>query len=185
MPVFAALLRAVNVGGRNLIRMPLLTELCEGLGHTGVRTLLQSGNVVFRSRSAASAPMAKRLQDAIEKRCGFRPAIFLRSLAEISEAIAANPFPDAARDDPGHLLILFLDGTPPAGADAALSGFKGGPERVKLEGRNLYLHYPAGSGTSKLTNAVIEKAIGTPGTARNWNTLNKLAELMQAADRRR
>ncbi len=177
MPVFAALLRAVNVGGNNLIRMPLLTELCEKLGHTGVRTLLQSGNVVFRSKSAARAQLAKRLQDAIEKRCGFRPEIFLRSPGDLREALDANPFPDAARDDPAHLLILFIDRAPPVGVDATLSGFKGGPERVRLAGRNLYLHYPAGAGTSKLTNAVVEKAVGTPGTARNWNTLNKLAAL--------
>jgi uncharacterized protein (DUF1697 family) len=177
VPVFAAMLRAVNVGGRNLIKMSQLTELCERLGHTGVRTLLQSGNVVFRSKSAGRAQVLKSLQGAIEKGCGFRPEIFLRSLEELREAIAANPFPDAARDDPSHLLILFIDGTPPAGAAESLTGFRGGPERVKLVGKNLYLHYARGIGTSKLTNAVIEKAIRTPGTGRNWNTVNKLVEL--------
>ncbi len=173
----AALLRGVNVGGRNQIKMPQLTAICESLGHAGARTLLQSGNVVFRSRNADRKQVVKDLQDAIEKRCGFRPEIFLRSFQELRESIAANPFPDAARDDPSHLLILFTDGTPPAGVAESLTGFKGGPERVKLVGKNLYLHYAGGIGTSKLTNAVIEKALQAAGTARNWNTVNRLAEL--------
>src|ERR1700752_2145885 len=180
MPVFVAMLRAVNVGGRNLIRMPQLVELCEGLGHTRVRTLLQSGNVVFRSRSAGRAQLVKGLQDSIEKRSGFRPEIFLRSLEELREAIAENPFPDAGRGDPGHLLVLFAAKKPPADAAASLDGYKGGPERVKLAGKELCLYYAAGIGRSKLTNAVIEKAIGMPGTARNWNTVNKLVELCVA-----
>jgi uncharacterized protein (DUF1697 family) len=171
------MLRAVNVGGRNLIKMAQLTALCEGLGHTGVRTLLQSGNVVFRSKSAGRAQVMKGLEDAIEKSCGFRPRILLRSLDELRAAIAANPFADAARDDPGHLVIHFIDGKPPAGAAVSLDGYKGGPERVKLAGGNLYLHYAGGIGTSKLTNAVLEKVLETPGTARNWNTVNKLAQL--------
>jgi uncharacterized protein (DUF1697 family) len=180
MPVFASLLRAVNVGGRNLIPMAALAEVCEGLGFTGVKTVLQSGNVIFRS--PGSTPPAKKLRDAIEKRFGLRPELFLRSPEELRAALAANPFPKEAKADPSHLLVHFFDGAPAAGAAKTLAAWDRGPEQAKLVGDSLYIYYTDGMGRSKLTNAVLERALGRPGTARNFNTVTKLAALCAALE---
>jgi uncharacterized protein (DUF1697 family) len=180
MPAFAALLRAVNVGGRNLLPMAALTEVCEGLGLTGVKTLLQSGNVVFRSPGSASP--AKKLHDAIEKRFGARPELFLRSSGELRAALAANPFPKEAKADPSHLLVLFFDGAPAAGAAKTLAAWDRGPEQAKLVGDNLYIYFPEGMGRSKLTNAVMERALGHAATGRNFTTVTKLAALCAALE---
>jgi uncharacterized protein (DUF1697 family) len=177
MPVFAALLRGVNVGGRNLVSMAALADVCAEAGFTSVKTLLQSGNVVFRSTDGKAAA-ARKLKQGIAGRFGFEPALFLRTGAELRAALAANPFPDAARDDPSHLLIHFIDGKPARRAAAALAAWPG-PERAELRGTNLYLHYGLGMGRSKLTGAVLEKALGLPGTGRNWNTVGKLAALCE------
>ena len=172
MPIFASLLRGINVGGRNMVPMKALVELYAQLGLEDARTLLQSGNVVFRTGSADRAELATRLKQAIAKRFGAEPEIFLRSEKELRAAVASNPFEEAARDDPSHLLIMFFD-EKPIGAPPDWKG----PERLQLAGKELYLFYPEGIGRSKLTNAVIERALKAPGTARNWNTVNKLIKL--------
>jgi uncharacterized protein (DUF1697 family) len=169
MPIFASLLRGINVGGRNMVPMKALVELYAQLGLEDARTLLQSGNVVFRAGDADRAELAARLKQAVAKRFGAEPEIFLRSEKELRAAVAANPFPAAARDDPSHLLIMFFD-KKPTGAPPDWKG----PERLQLAGKELYLFYPEGIGLSKLTNAVLERALKAPGTARNWNTVNKL-----------
>src|SRR5260370_9683566 len=175
MPIFASLLRGINVGGRNMVPMKALVELYVQLGLEDARTLLQSGNVVFRAGNADRAGLATRLKQAIAKRFGAEPEIFLRSEKDLRAAAAANPFAEAARADPSHLLIMFLD-RKPSGAPPDWKG----PEQMQLIGRELYLQYPEGIGRSKLTNAVIERALRAPGTARNWNTANKLIAMCGA-----
>jgi uncharacterized protein (DUF1697 family) len=181
LPIFVSMLRGINVGGHNMIGMAALADVYAGVGLTSVRTLLQSGNVVFRSGPVSRAKLVSRLQDTIEKRFGIRPEIILRSPEELNAAIAANPFPEVARDDPSHLLIMFLDRQPAAEGVATLDAFKW-PERVKLMGKDLYAYYPEGIARSKLTNALIEKTLKARGTARNWNTLNKLLQTCSAVD---
>ncbi|MCA1828476.1 MAG: DUF1697 domain-containing protein [Myxococcales bacterium] len=166
--VFASLLRGVNVGGRTNLGMPALAKVYEDLGLADVRTILRSGNVVFRGRKTA-----KQIEDAIEKRFAFRPKVFLRNGAELREAIAANPFADAARDDPGHLLIMFFDQRPDL---SALDAYRG-PERFRLVGRDLYVHYTQGIGRSKL-NPLLDRKVEARGTARNWNTIGKIIGAM-------
>ena len=182
MPVFACLLRAVNVGGRNALGMAALTEVCAGLGLEHARTLLQSGNVVFRSGRQGRAQLAAKLEGAIVDRFAVRPQVLLRSREELQAALDANPFAAAARTDPSHLLIHFFDGKPASGAAGTLAGWDRGPEQARLVGRNLYLHYGEGMGRSKLTSAWIEKTLGASGTARNWNTVTKLAGLCAALE---
>ena len=93
--------------------------------------------------------------------------------------IARNPFPKEAESDPGHLLVVFLKEAPDAKSVKALQSAIKGPETVRSEGKQLYVVYPAGVGTSKLTNALIERTLGTRGTGRNWNTILKLATLVR------
>jgi uncharacterized protein (DUF1697 family) len=176
LTAYAALLRAINVGGNGIIKMAALKGLCEAAGFASVTTLLQSGNVVFTARGTDKA-VAKKLADAIEASHGFRPAIMVRTAAEVADAMKRNPFVAAARDDPGHMLIAFMTDAPTAGAAERLKAIKVASERLALSGRELFIHYPDGVGRSRITNTVLERALGVPATARNWNTVGKLLTL--------
>jgi uncharacterized protein (DUF1697 family) len=180
MTVFAALLRAVNVAGSGILKMADLKALCEEIGFGDVRTLLQSGNVVFTATETDKV-VAKKLADAIEKSHGFRPAVAVRTAAEIADAIKRNPFRAETKADPRFVVVGFLAGSPAAGAAARIAAVKGAAgERLKLSGRELYAHYPEGQGRSKVTNAVLERALGVPVTVRNWNTVTKLSAMLEA-----
>ena len=181
MPVYASLLRGINVGGRNLMPMAALAEVYAKAGCTQVKTLLQSGNVVFRG-SGSPAPLVKKLGAAIEARFGARPGLFLKTPAELRAALAANPFAAEAKADPSHLVLLFFDGKPPAAAAKTLAAWDRGPEQAQLAGGVLYIYYPEGMGRSKLTNAILERALGGPATARNFSTVTKLAALCDALE---
>ena len=172
-----ALLRAVNVGGRSVSMSDLRAMLSE-LGCEDPRTLLQSGNAVFALKSKVStAALEKKFESDAQRRFGFDIAFMLRIAAEWDAIIAGNPFPDAAKDDPAHLVVMALKAAPATAAIKALrDGYKG-PETIHVAGRDAYLVYPKGIGKSKLTNALIERKLGVAGTARNWNTVLKLAAL--------
>ena len=176
MTAFVALLRAVNVGGTGIIRMAALKEICAGLGFKDVTTLLQSGNVVFTARGTDTS-VAERLVGAIDASHGFRPAIAIRTAAELADVIARNPFRAEATGDPGHLLVAFMTAAPKPGAAERVASIKVAKERLHLSGRELFIHYATGVGTSKVTNVVLEKALGVPATARNWNTVTRLAAI--------
>lgn len=175
-----ALLRAINVGGRNAVSMLVLKQLFAGFGFPDVRTVAQSGNVVFTGDGRATAVLEDLLEKETERRLEFRPDYFLRTAREWRAIVAGNPFPREAHDDPGHLVAMCMKAAPKAKDVAALQAAIRGPEVVRARGKQLYVVYPAGIGTSKLTNAVIETKLGTRGTARNWNTVLKLAELLEA-----
>ena len=168
-----ALLRAVNVGGRKL-PMAELRTLCAGLGWSDVATYIQSGNVVFTAPGKPEAIEAV-LEKAIEKQFGLDVPVIVRSQAEWAEYPGLNPFPEAAGDEPNKLHVLLVAKRPPAkdAAEAIQARAEAG-ERVRQAGDALWFHYPEGAGTSKLTPSLIDRAIGSPGTARNFNTVMKL-----------
>jgi uncharacterized protein (DUF1697 family) len=178
---FVALLRAVNVGGNNLIKMADLKALCEELGFGEVKTLLQSGNVVFTAKGSDKS-VAKKLADAIAKSHGFRPAIMVRTADEIADAMKRNPFKAEEKDDPAHLVIVFMADAPTSGAKERIAAVKVATERLHFSGRELHAHYASGQGNSKVTNAVLERALGVPATARNWNTVTKLLALAREVE---
>jgi uncharacterized protein (DUF1697 family) len=103
--------------------------------------------------------------------------IAIRTADEIAAAMAANPFKAEEKSDPGHLIVAFTAERPTAGAAERIAAVKVAKERLSLGSRDLYVHYAGGQGTSKVTNAVLERALGTPVTARNWNTIGKLLAL--------
>jgi uncharacterized protein (DUF1697 family) len=166
MGAFAALLRAVNVGGTGKLPMSDLKQICEELGFGAVRTYIASGNVVFSSRKSEAAikvALEKRLQAYAGKPVG----VVVRSAAEMAEVLADNPFPKAA---PNRTMAVFLDRAPPADTLAGIRGRR--DEEIKLGRREIYIHYGAGMGKSKL---VVPAA--KTGTARNMNTVAKLARM--------
>jgi uncharacterized protein (DUF1697 family) len=176
-----ALLRAVNVGGQNKVGMAELRALLEKLGYENPRSLLGSGNLVFDGGDGKSAAEIERqLEGAAKKRLGLDTDFFVRAGKEWQAIIADNPFPKEAKADPGHLLVVALKDAPAAGAVAALQAAIVGRETVRAEGRQAYVVYPDGIGRSRLTMALIEKKLGTRGTARNWNTVLKLGVLAPA-----
>lgn len=177
---YVALLRAVNLGPRNVVSMAALRDLVASLGFTDVRTLLQSGNVVFRGRRQSTSTIESTLESALAGHLGVRTSLLVRTAAEWRALLADNPFPREAADAPNHLLVMALRHRPAAAAAAALAAAITGRERLRVVGREVFIVYADGIGRSRLTTAVIEKTLGTTGTGRNWNTVLKLAAL--AAD---
>ena len=176
MPVLISMLRGVNLGPHNRIKMDALRALYASLKLEDPRTYVQSGNVIFRTRETNSAALAKKIQAAIERKFGFQPSVILRTTDELREAIAATPFSSSRKLEPGKILITFLSGEPGPEAQTALAAWKSYPEEVHLLGRELYIYFPNGAGKSKLPWSSVEKLMKVTGTARNWNSvLNMLA----------
>jgi uncharacterized protein (DUF1697 family) len=185
MTVYVSMLRAVNVGGSSRIKMDALQRVYESLGLDDVRTLLQSGNVVFRSGLTDRPRLVKRIMQELERQLGLQIEVILRTLAEVASIVERGPML-SPRADPSKLLVMFLSSVPNAAAQAALLKWhksKETSEMLELRGPEIYLYYPDGVGRSKLTNAVIEDKLETAGTARNWNTLVKLVETGRALER--
>jgi uncharacterized protein (DUF1697 family) len=171
-----ALLRAVNVGGRKL-PMAELRTVCAELGWTEIATYIQSGNVVFTAPGKPEA-VETLLEKAIENEFGLDVPVIVRSRAEWAKYPAENPFSEAAKDEPAKLHLLLSKRPPAGGAAEAIEARAKAGEQVRQAGGALWIHYPQGAGTSKLTPSLIDRAIGSPGTARNYNTVLKLLELL-------
>jgi uncharacterized protein (DUF1697 family) len=174
---YIGLLRAVNLPGHNKIGMAALRDLASAIGLKEAQTLLQSGNLVFQSEARASAQLEQLLEREAAKQLGLATEFFIRSNVEWQSIIAANPFPKEAKTDPSHLVAFVLKDDVGQKHVQALQDSIVGREVVRAKGRCAYLIYPDGIGRSKVTAALIEKKLGTRGTARNWNTVLKLATL--------
>jgi len=178
MTVYVSLLRAANVGGTGLIKMDALRAVHEALGLGDVRTLLQSGNVLFRSRLTDRRALVKRIVQEIERRLDVQVEVILRTLEELASIVDRGP-ELSPRADKSKLLVMFLSAVPSAAAQEALKKWhksKELKELLEIRGPEIYLYYPDGVGRSKLTSSLIEGKLETSGTARNWNTLMKLVE---------
>lgn len=169
MTAYAALLRAVNVGGTGKLAMADLTRLCEQLGFAGVRTYIQSGNVVFSS-DQPEAQVQKQIETALERQMGKHVDVVVRTAGELGRLVDSNPFPDA----PAAKVAVAL-GSRRVTAAAAKEIVTPGEEEVAVAGGELFIHYPDGMGRSKLT---LPKSLG-PLTVRNVNTLTKLRQLAE------
>ena len=166
MASFIALLRAVNVGGTGKLPMSELKSMCEAAGFEQVRTYIASGNVVFKSR-LSEAKVKALLEARLEIYAGKPVDVMVRSHAELAAVLTNNPFPDA----PGNrCLAIFLHAPPPSDTLSRITGQN--DERVALGSREIYVHYGAGMASSKLKIPAAAK-----GTARNMNTVAKLAEM--------
>jgi uncharacterized protein (DUF1697 family) len=179
MPVVIAMLRGVNVGSHNRLKMDALRELCGSLALRDAQTYVQSGNVVFRTKERNLVALAGKMQAAIEKKFGFGPEVILRTAPEMRDVIARNPFAQMQDIEPGKLLVDFLAIDPGSEARKRVLAIKTDPEKLHAEGRELYLYFPNGAGRSKLSWPALEKLLKTPGTARNWNSVTKLLAMAE------
>src|SRR5262249_26600127 len=157
MSIHIALLRAINVGGRNLVAMSDLRDLLGALGFTDGKSLLQSGNLVFASDGRTAAELERVLEGETTRRLGLTVDYLVRSAAEWQTVVDRNPFPEETKRDPARLVVTFLKATPQARDVKALQTAIQGPEVVRADGKHLYMVYPTGIGRSKLTNTLIEK----------------------------
>jgi len=177
MPTYIALLRAVNVGGTGKLPMADFKTLLEGLGCKNVETYIQSGNAVFDAPGSASrvgATIAARLM----KLMGAPIDVMIRTRKDLARIIAANPFAAEAAADGARVHVGFLAGQAAPGAEAALqriaAQYPARRDRFHLAADHIYFHFPDGAGQTKFTGRALDKAIGVPGTGRNWNTVLKL-----------
>ena len=175
-----ALLRGINLAGRNRIAMADLRAMLQDLGFDDPRTLLQSGNAIFRTSKPVDATLERTLEAACATQFDMRVDFFVRSAADLTAIIDNNPMPEPARKDPSHYVVVFMKEAPSASAIRELQAAIPGRETVRVHGRHAYVVYPDGIGPSKLTSAIFDRTLRTSGTARNWNTVLKLAAL--AAD---
>lgn len=171
------LLRAVNVGGRKVL-MADLKHVAAEAGFEAPSTLLASGNLIFGTTLAPRAA-GEALEAAIASELGVPTDVMVRDLAELRAVMQANPFARAAAEEPSRLMAMFLSGEPQAALEVLASAQAAG-EAVCAGPGCLYIHYPQGAGTSKLSNTVIERRLKVRGTARNWNTVGKLAALLES-----
>ncbi|HEY8474368.1 MAG TPA: DUF1697 domain-containing protein [Natronosporangium sp.] len=183
MPTHIALLRGINVGGRNRLAMADLRRVAASLGHTEVATYIQSGNLVFTPAGSAGgteAALAAELEYAIATELGVSPRVIVRTREELAQVVRDNPYPD--EPNPKAVHAVFLEGKIGPEVTAAVeqaqqkAAAKGSRDTATLVGRTLYLHTPDGFGRSELAAALAGQAeLGeVTGTARNWATVNKL-----------
>lgn len=173
MTTMIALLRGVNVGGSGKVKMEELRAVCEAIGLCDVRTYIQSGNIVFRAKTADAG---KRLEAGIERAFGIHTIVVIRTAAEMRAIAERNPLPGV---DPKKLVVSFLTATPTEAAAEAVRQMAIAPEELHLIGNEMYIYFPLGQGVSKLPMARIERVLGTTGTGRNWNTVMALLAMAE------
>lgn len=177
MPTYIALLRAVNVGGYGKLSMADFRQLLEGLGYKNVQTYIQSGNAVFDTPGSA-AKVGVSIASTLHRHLGAPVEVILRTHDELTSLIAANPFAAEAAADGARVHVAFLAGAASAGAEAALRAvqekYPQRRDRYHLAGDHIYFHFPDGAADTKFSGKPLDRAIGVPGTGRNWNTVLKL-----------
>ena len=178
MKTHITLLRGINVGGNKKVAMADLRAFVEAIGFREARTLLQSGNLVFRSDGQRDdAALENFLDEQAAKHLGLSTKFLVRTAAEWSHVIVRNPFPEAAQTCPGRLLVMFFRESPTPEAVQTLRAVMIPSERIHPEGKHLYLACPDGVGDSKMANVLMSPRFSKTATGRNWNTILKLAAL--------
>ena len=168
---WALLLRAVNLGPRNKLKMADLRDLLTELGHTDVRTMLNSGNAVFTSSRSARAAMTKEIEAALQERLALDVRATLRTQPELEAALKGLPQQFLGAK---YVVMSFLIGTPTAAKLKDVKAWDVSPERLVVGDGVVYIAYDEGVHTSKLTNEVLEKRLGVATTARTPETIRKL-----------
>ncbi len=165
-----------------MIKMDALRALYQSLGLQHVQTYVQSGNIVFRTDASEFLALASHIEQEIEGGFGFKPAVILRTLQQLREVVAENPFAKRRDITPDKLLITFLAVDLGQDAQDTLARLEVHPEEMRVRPSELYIYYPDGMGRSKLPIRAIDKILGTPGTSRNWNSVLKLLAMAESLE---
>lgn len=169
MGTYVAFLRGINLGSTNKISMPALRELAEGLGYTEVRTYINSGNLIFTSTKKA-ATLERELSAAINQSLGHRIDVCVRTPAQLKKVLADNPFPDG---NPRQVTVAFLTAASGPDAKRKVAEIAKDYEPFSFAGKQIYVHYSQGIGTSKLAER-FSAIVGVSSTVRNINTVTKV-----------
>ncbi len=191
MATHVALLRGINLAGHNKVPMADLRQLVTSLGHTGVATYIQSGNVVFSSDQADTAALAEALEEAIAGEFGIKIRVVVVSRDELAQVMRDNPY--SGEPNPKMVHAVFLTGKPGPDLDERLDQAReraaqkqpGHRDTAQVIGQTIFLHTPGGFGRSELAGQIVQsaakgKAGGVAGTARNWATVTKLLDMCDA-----
>lgn len=178
MTDWVAMVRSVNVGGRNRLPMADFRAVLTDLGFDSVRTYLQSGNAVFGA-SGSARTVARSIEDRLTSDFGLQVPVLVRSARQLDAVVAATPYA-AFVSEPTTVHVTFLSTRPAAGAERALSERSGtfGDDHFEVIGTEVHLHCPGGYGETKLTNTYLERALGVAATTRNWKSVLALASLV-------
>jgi len=174
-----ALLRGINVGGKNKLPMKDLTAMFAAAGCSGVASYIQSGNVIFTASKSLAGKVPGVVSAAIEKQFGFQTRVVLRTAEQMRRVAGGNPFLAEGVDEK-LLSVMFLANSPQQEHVGKLDPLRGHPDSFRLLGDEIYLHTPTGLADTKLTNAYFDSKLKTTCTFRNWRTVLKLVELMEA-----
>jgi uncharacterized protein (DUF1697 family) len=168
VPKYIALLRGVNVGGRK-VSMTDLRARFDTLGHTDVRTYIQSGNVVFTAQAGQPARVRAAIEAALANDFGFDITVLLRTPAELAQVVKRNPYGTDA-------YVTFLDGAADKTRRSAIDSAPFAPDEFKVHGQEVFVRCPNGYGRTKINNTFFERKLATKATTRNWNTVTTLLE---------
>ena len=175
---YISILRGINVSGQKKIKMADLKALYEAQGFENVTTYIQSGNVIFESARANKEDSKRIIEKAIEEKYGFHVPVDIRTNQELEAVVKNCPYEEANVEENGtNILVTFLQSIPPSQKKNLLLEYVKPPERLTIQGKEVYLYCPNGYGRSKLTNVFIENKLGISATTRNWKSVKKLYEL--------
>lgn len=177
---YVALLRAVNVGGTSKLAMKDLSQVFAEAGCSDVQTYIQSGNVLFRASAASAKTLPARIATQLAVRFQIQTTVVLRTQSDLAKIVANNPYL-ADAPDPKSLYVMFLDGAPDAANVSNLDPNRSTPDRFTLVGREVYLCLARGAAKTRLTTAYFDSKLKVVSTARNWNTVTKLARLLDGS----
>lgn len=177
MPVYIALLRGINIGAHKRMKMEKLRASCEALGFAGVKTYIQSGNLIFNAPKLSSAALSNKLGECIVKDFGFSSEIISRTREEMNAIVDDNPFTKERGIDPSKLHVVFLSQRPSPAALKKLQELTLAPDRVNSGEKEIYFYFPNGVSGSSLWKHPLDRVTGVAGTMRNWKTVTTLLQM--------
>lgn len=177
MPIYIAMLRGINVGGHNRIKMDQLRTSLEALGFEQVKTYIQSGNVVLKSATISPAALSRKIEKQIVGQFGFAVSVISRTAEEINKTIANNPFLNDSSINPEKLHVAFLSEAPVPFALKRLAELTLEPDQSRCLGKEVYFHFPKGVSGSSLWKHPLDRVLSVEVTTRNWKTVNTLHEM--------
>ena len=178
MTAYLAILRGVNVSGHNRVKMADLERVFRGLGHSGVDTFIQSGNVIFSSPDAGPTELVRGIEEALALELGLKVSVLLRSRGEMERVIQESPFRAGGRDLT-KLHVTFLAEEPKRSLGDSFDPQAFRPDECRLGTREVYLYCPLGYGRTRLNNSFWERRLGVAATTRNWNSVTRLTDLLR------
>jgi uncharacterized protein (DUF1697 family) len=182
MQNFVALLRGINVSGRNKVPMADLRSACGKLGWGDIQTYIQSGNLIFCATGRGEA-LETELEKVIQKRFELTIPVIVRPGASWPNYVKSNPFPEASEKEPNAVMMSLPKQMPNKGAEKTLRERAQNGERIVQVGDALWIHFTEGVARSKLSPGLLDRVVGSPVTARNWRTVLKIDELLKGMAR--